>query len=230
MTFLIYVLIVSAFSVAGSWYAKKYNSYDLLYGIYITFCLITQIIASKIATFDIFGYKFTAPAAMLIFGVTFLLTDVVNEKFGRKAVHKMILITFVTQVFMSFFLLFATKIEPAPYWNGQESWNSIFGLVPRILIASWITFLVSENLDAYLFEIVRKFTKGKHLWARNVFSTIPSLTVDTLIFVTIAFYGTGLPILEIMTGQFVTKYFVGIINIPFMYLNKSILGKTAYDI
>ncbi len=62
------------------------------------------------------------------------------------------------------------------------------------------------------------------MWARNVFSTIPSLTVDTVLFITLAFAGTGLPLLSLMIGQFATKYLVGIVDIPFMYLNRSVLG------
>ena len=229
MEILSYILIVSSFTFAGSWYARKYNRYDALVGIYVTFAILTQILASKIAAYDILGYSFTAPAAMLIFGVTFLITDIVNEKFGRLAVHKMIFITFASQIMLAFFIYIGTAITPAPFWPNQEAWESIFSLVPQILIASWITFIISENLDAILYEKVRNFTKGKHLWARNVFSTIPALTVDTIVFVSIAFYGTGLPLMEIMMGQFAIKYLIGIVNIPFMYANKAIMGNGIYD-
>ncbi len=228
MEIFIYILLVSSVTFAGSLYARKYNSYDGLIGVYITFTIMTQIMAAKIASFDVFGYAFTAPAAMVIFGVTFLITDIVNEKFGRYAVHKMIFIAFVTQLILALFMYIGTSLTPAPYWQFQESWESIFSLVPRILAASWITFIITENLDAYLYEKVRVFTKGKHLWARNVFSSIPALTLDTIIFVSLAFYGTGLPLFEIMLGQFTIKYLIGVVNIPFMYLNKMILGKDSF--
>lgn len=180
--------------------------------------------ASKIAEYDLGFTSVTAPAAVLIFAVTFLITDIVNEKFGRRAVHYMIFITFITQVIMLGFLYLGGALKPAPFWDGQPAWDRLFGIVPRITIASWITFLISENLDAILFAVVRKITKGRHLWARNVFSSVPALTIDTLVFVTLAFAATGLPLWAIMKGQFFTKYLVCLINIPFMYLNKWILG------
>jgi len=230
MEIILYILIVSSITFIGSLYAKKYNSYDGLIGIYITFTIMTQILATKIASFEIFDFSFTAPSAMIIFGVTFLITDIVNEKFGRYAVHKMIFIAFISQIILALFMYIATALDPAPFWKYQESWENIFALIPRIMLASWITFIITENLDAYLYAKIREFTKGKYLWARNVFSTIPSLTLDTIIFVTLAFYGTGLPLMDLMIGQFAIKYLIGIINIPFMYMNKFILGdNTFYD-
>jgi len=230
MEIILYILIVSSVTFIGSLYAKKYNSYDGLLGIYITFTIMTQILATKIANFEIFNFSFTAPSAMIIFGITFLITDIVNEKFGRYAVHKMIFIAFISQILLALFMYIGTNLDPAPFWQYQKSWENIFILIPRIMLASWITFIITENLDAYLYAKIREFTKGKHLWARNVFSTIPSLTLDTIIFVSLAFYGTDLPLLELMIGQFIIKYLIGIINIPFMYANKFLLGdNTFYD-
>jgi len=188
---------------------------------------MSQILAAKIAQFDFFFFKVSAPAAVIIFAVTFLITDIVNEKFGRAATHRMIFVTFITQIALIVFIwVSSTGLPPAPFWSGQESWSTVFGLVPRIILASWVTFLISENMDAWLFERFYVMTKGKHLWARNVFSTVPSLTVDTVIFVTLAFAGTDIPLGSVMVGQFVTKYAVAIINIPFMYLNRIFLGET----
>lgn len=113
----------------------------------------------------------------------------------------------------------------APFWDMQESWTKIFSFVPRITVASWTAFLVSENLDAYIFDWFKKFTRGKHLWARNALSSLPSLAIDSFIFIPLAFYGGSLPLLPLILGQIVIKWMVGIVNIPFMYLNKIIMQK-----
>lgn len=220
------IVVITAFTLAGSFYARLFNRPDGLIGLYVLFTALSQIMAAKIATYDLGLIQVQAPAAVLVFSVTFLLTDIVNEKFGQKQVHIMIFLTLVTQIAMVVFLYIGGKLAPAPFWNGQAAWDALFGIVPRITFASWLTFIVSENLDAWLFSLFRRFTKGKHLWARNVFSSIPSLTVDTVLFVTLAFAGTGIPIWAIMKGQFITKYLVGLLNVPFMYLNKSILGSS----
>jgi uncharacterized integral membrane protein (TIGR00697 family) len=193
--------------------------------LYVIFIALSQILAVKIATFDLGITEITAPAAVLIFAVTFLITDIVNEKFGRKETHRMIFIAFITQVVMIAFIYIGTYLKPAPFWQNQQAWELIFGLVPRITVASWITFLISENLDAYLFAFIKKLTKGSYLWIRNVGSSIISLSVDTVLFVSLAFYGTGLPLWSLMVGQFLTKYLVAIIDIPFMYLNRWIIYK-----
>lgn len=220
------IIVITTFTLAGAFYARRFDRPDGLVGLYVLFAALSQIMASKIAMYDLGFFQVTAPAAVLVFAVTFLITDIVNEKFGRKQVHVMILLTFVTQVAMVVFLYIGGRLVSAPFWDGQPAWDRLLGVVPRITVASWITFLVSENLDAWLFAIFRHLTKGKHLWARNVFSTIPSLTVDTVLFITLAFAGTGLPIWVLMQGQFATKYLVGILNIPFMYLNRAVLGKS----
>ena len=220
LNIILIIALISAFTFFGAWYARRYNRADALIGLYVIFIALSQIMASKIAVFDFGFYEFAAPAAVLVFAVTFLITDVVNEKFGRKETHKMIFIAFVTQVAMVVFLYIGGILEPAPFWANQQAWDLIFGIVPRITLASWVAFLVSENMDAYLFAWIKKLTHGKHLWMRNVFSSIISLSVDTLIFVSLAFYGLGFPILPLIIGQFATKYAVAIIDIPFMYLNR----------
>ena len=218
------IVLTSCITCMGSWYARKYNRPDGLIALYIIFVALSQLMASKIAAFDLGFMTLTAPAAVVVFPVTFLMTDIVNEKFGRRAVHYMIFMTFMTQVVLVSFLYLAGQFKPAAFWDGQKAWDSLFGVVPRITAASWITFLISENLDAVLFASIRRLTKGKHLWARNLFSSIPSLTLDTVCFITLAFSGTGLPLWALMKGQFFTKYTICFTNVPFMYLNRWILG------
>ncbi len=222
LIFILWIGIITSFSLFGAWYARKYNKADALIGLYVSFVLISNIIAYKIAAFDFGFVTFYATSATLVFGVTFLLTDIVNEKFGRAETQKMIFIAFVSQLAVAVFILIAIYIEPAPFFNDQEIFMKILGFAPRIMIASWIAFLISENFDAYIFSWFKKITKGKHLWARNVFSSIPSMAIDTIIFVTIAFYGVT-PLLPLITGVLVIKWIVGVIDIPFMYLNRWVM-------
>jgi queuosine precursor transporter len=223
MFYLIFwIVVVTAFTFLGAWYVRKYNRPDALIALYVTFVILSQIIAAKIAEYDLGFMVVTAPAAVIIYSVTYLFTDIVNEKFGRTETHRMIAIAFASQVAMVFFLWLGTIVKPAPFWQGQAAWDSIIGLVPRITLASMIAFLVSENLDAVVFHFFKKLTHGKYLWMRTVVSGIPSLTVDTLLFITIAFYGS-MPLQALFIGQIATKYLVGLINIPFMYFNRWIM-------
>jgi hypothetical protein len=154
--------------------------------------------------------------------VTFLLTDIVNEKFGIKETRKMIFIAFISQIAASFFIFLAISLKPAPFWLEQEIFKKIIGFAPRIMLASWIAFLISENADAYIFSWFKKKTQGRYLWMRNAFSSIPSMALDTVIFVSIAFYKVQ-PLMPLIIGVIAIKWLVGIIDIPFMYINRFLM-------
>lgn len=219
VTVILWILGITSFTLFGAWYARRYERADALIALYVVFVALSQIVAVKIASYDLGFITVTAPAAVLIYSVTYLLTDIVNEKFGRTEVHRMIFIAFLTQVAMVFFLWLGTSLPPAPFWAGQETWESIFALVPRIMAASWVAFLVTENFDAVVFDLFRRATRGRHLWMRNAFSSLPALALDSLLFVSLGFYGV-MPIWPLITGQIVTKWLVGLVNIPFMYFNR----------
>lgn len=219
---LIWLVSLTFASIAIPWSIKRYRRSDFAIALYVVYLALSQIIASKIATFNL-GFKtFYAPAAVLIFPFTFQITDIVNEAFGRFEVHRMIFIAFITQVIMTFFLWLGTIIPSAPFWQYQDSWHNIISLVPRITLASWIAFLISENLDAILYAKLRDLTKGKFLWIRNIFSDIPSLALDSIIFVSLAYAGV-MPVISLIIGQIVLKWVVGVIDTPFMYLSRYIL-------
>lgn len=219
---ILWIAGITSFTIFGAWWARRYGKPDALIAMYVLFVAISQITAAKIASYDLGIVVVSAPAAVLVYSVTYLFADIVNERFGRQEVHRMILIAFVTQLAMVFFLWLATELAPAPFWENQEMWETIFGLVPRITLASWVAFLISQNLDAWIFDIFKRWTKGRHLWARNVISTVPALTVDTFIFVSVAFVGT-MPLWSLIEGQLLTKWLVGLVNIPFMYANRWIM-------
>jgi len=218
----VWIIVITSFSLFGAWYARKYNRADALIGLYVAFVLISNIIAYKIAAFDFGFITFYATAATLVFSVTFLLTDIVNEKFGRKETQKMIFIALITQIAVSVFIWLAISLKPAPFFLEQEEFAKILGFAPRIILASWVAFLISENMDAYIFAWFKKKTRGKYLWMRNAFSSIPSMVVDTLIFVSIAFYGVQ-PLFPLIIGVTAVKWIVGIVDIPFMYLNRWVM-------
>ena len=132
-------------STFGAWYARRFGRPDALIGLYVVFVAISQVMAAKIAEYDLAFIAVTAPAAVLVYSVTYLFTDVVNERCGRREVHKMILIAFVTQVGLIFFLGLGTELTPAPFWDDQEAWESIINVVPRITLASWVAFLVRHR-------------------------------------------------------------------------------------
>lgn len=222
---LVWVIVIFISTLMISQYIKMQKREDVAIAFYILFITMSQILAAKIGDFSIGTYLITAPVAVLIFPFTFQITDMVNENFGRKKTHRMIFIAFITQILMAIFIWFSIEIPGFPFWSATDQmfWTSFFGSTIRITIASWISFIITENLDAILFSKLKKLTRGKNLWIRNIFSDIPTLTLDSLIFVSIAFGGL-LDIWPIIWGQLLTKWFFGIIDTPFMYLSRGIIN------
>jgi len=232
LVLLIWIIVIFIATVFISQYIKMYKREDVAIAFYILFITMSQILAVKIGDFSIGDYQITAPVAVLIFPFTFQITDMVNENFGQKKTHRMIFIAFITQIIMVIFIWFSIEIPGAPFWGfdwgsdpveAQRFWVSFLGSTLRITVASWIAFLITENLDAVLYAKIKKLTKGKNLWIRNVFSDIPTLALDSVIFVSIAFGGL-LPIWPIIWGQILTKWFFGVIDTPFMYLSRGIIS------
>lgn len=220
-------------SYFGARYTVKYDRPDALIGIYVAFLTLAQFLATRLALFDFGVLSFVAPAGVIVFPFTLQVTDMVNEKYGRHEVYRMIAIAFVTQVLLVAFLAIATIPMHIETFPGQADPLAAFALVPSITIASWIAFLISENFDAWLYDKIRSYI-AEHLWMRNVFSDVLSLGLDTLIFIPLAFFVipsillgadanliTPIPVLiDITIGQLVTKWVMGLIDTPYMYLTR----------
>ena len=235
LVLIIWIVVIFISTAFISQYIKMQKREDVAIAFYILFLTMSQIMAAKIGDFTVFDFQITAPVAVLIFPFTFQITDMVNENFGRKATHRMIFIAFITQILMAVFIWFSIEVPAAPFWGfewssdpveAQQFWLNFFGSTIRITIASWISFIITENLDAILFAKLKKWTNNKNLWIRNVFSDIPTLALDSILFVSIAFIGT-LPletVINIIWGQMLTKWFFGIIDTPFMYISRGIIN------
>ncbi len=228
LVLLIWIIVIFVATVFISQYIKMHQREDVAVAFYILFITMSQILAAKIGDFSIGSFQITAPVAVLIFPFTFQITDMVNENFGQRKTHRMIFIAFITQIIMLIFIWFSIEIPPASFWGGdpataQQFWLNFFGSTVRITAASWIAFLITENLDALLYAKFKQLTKGKNLWLRNIFSDIPTLALDSLIFVSIAFGGL-FDIWLVIWGQILTKWFFGVIDTPFMYLSRGIVS------
>jgi queuosine precursor transporter len=221
---LLWVIVISLTAAGGAWYARRYGRSDALIALYVTLVVFANIAVGKIVAFDLGVTTVFAPATVLVFAVTFLLTDVVNERFGRAETRRMILLALLSQIALIVFSWMVLNAKGAPFFTNQAAFEALLGSVPRVAFASLVAFFVSENLDAQLFHWFREATGGKHLWMRNAFSSIPAMAVDSIVFLTLAFYGV-MPIAPLIIGLITVKWIVGVIDIPFMYLMRAVLGK-----
>jgi uncharacterized integral membrane protein (TIGR00697 family) len=173
-------------------------------------------------TIEIIGL--TATLGNSLYASTFLATDILNEKYGKKDAKKAVWLGFASLLIMIVVMQFGMKFIPAESDFANDSLNTIFGLIPQIAIASMLAYLASQHLDVYIFAAIRKvFPKDSQFWIRNNGSTLVSQLLDTMIFTSIAFYGVY-PFdiwLQIFISTYVLKFIVSVLTTPFGYIAKA---------
>lgn len=175
--------------------------------------VIANIIAGKIVVFG----PFIVPAAVIVYASTFLLTDILSEKWGKQQARKAVWAGFYANVVLAIAVLIAINWEAASFATEfAGEFASVLGLVPRIVVASMVAYLLSQHHDIFAFHKWRERTKGRHLWLRNTASTAVSQAIDTAIFTTIAFYGV-MDIVPLLIGQYAVKLLIAVMDTPFMY-------------
>ena len=201
----------------------KENAYTILTGIYVTYLLASQILAVKIVELNFFITTLIVPAAVFLYPFTAQVIDMINEVFGRKKTHLAIFTAFISNVLLVICIYLVNTLTPASFWNISD-WEEIFGLSIRITMASWISFLICQNLDAWIFgKLKQKFYQ--QTWIRSLFSDAGNLILDSIIFVTIAFYGV-MPIIPLITGQIISKVLIGWLDTPWFLWYKKQIGDT----
>lgn len=175
--------------------------------------VMANIFAVKIVSFG----PFTVPAGVIVFSMTFLITDILSEKWGKAQAKKAVWVGFYANIVFVISVLIVINWPAASFAiEISDKFKEILTLTPRIAIASFLAYIVSQNHDVWAFHFWKNKTKGKHLWLRNNASTIISQLIDSVIFITIAFYGV-FPVLPLILGQWVVKIIIALLDTPFMY-------------
>ena len=149
-------------------------------------CLVTaNIIAVKLAV--IFGL--VLPAAVVIFPLSYILGDVLTEVYGYRRARRVIWLGFLCNVLAVAAIVIAGALPSAPFWGDDEAFQKILGAAPRILLASFLAYLVGEFANAYVLARLKVATAGRFLWVRTIGSTLIGQGLDSAVFMTIAFAG-----------------------------------------
>ncbi len=180
--------------------------------ILVTLYLCANIMAVKVIT--IFGYSLF-DAGTITFPFAYMLGDVLAEIWGYKTAKKVILLTFFCNVLLVAFTYTGIFLPYPEYMEEvQTGYKTIFSYVPRIVIASLISFLLGELSNAKVLVWMKEKTKdGRHLWLRTIFSSMVGYLFDTVFFVLLAFYKT-VPISDLLSMiviQYLAKLIIEII-------------------
>ena len=183
--------------------------------------IIANIQVNK--SIDLFGL--TATLGNSVYGSIFLATDILNEKYGAKEANRSVIFGFSSSIVMLVTMILSLLFIPSVNDYAQESLITLFNPAIRIVAGSLIAYLVAQFLDIKLFNVIKKkLPSNKFLWVRNNVSTILSQSIDTLIFVTIAFlFVYEIPVLlQIYVSTFILKVIIALIDTPFLYIAKKI--------
>ena len=177
-------------------------------------------------TIEILGL--TATLGNIVYAGSFLATDILSERFGKKAARTGVWIGFFSLLAFTLMMQLALFFEPAAGDVIQMHLNAIFGVLPRIVAASLIAYLVSQRHDIWAFHFWKNRFPGP-LWLRNNFSTIVSQLIDSVLFTVIAFWGVfpGGVLVEIVLTTYLFKAVVAIVDTPFLYLALKIRSVAA---
>ena len=165
---------------------QSFRYYDLVMAAFVAILLLSNIIgAAKLSTVA----GFTFGAGILFFPVSYVIGDVLTEVYGYARARRVIWTGFAAMIFMAFMSWAVVAMPPAESWGGQDAYEQVFGLVPRIVLASIIAFWAGEFVNSFVLAKMKIWTKGKALWSRTIGSTVVGQGVDSMLFYPIAFLG-----------------------------------------
>jgi len=204
---------------------KNYRWFSFVMALFITTLIISNIIAVKLV--NIFGLFL--PAAVILFPIAYIFGDVLTEVYGYAQARKVIWTGFFCNLVAVGAIWLAGLLPAAPFWNAnvydspevaQQAYQAILGFTPRLLLASFIAYLVGEFLNSIVLAKLKVRTKGRFLWIRTIASTIVGEGADSAVFITIAFAGifSGSDLTSAILSQWLFKVIYEALATPLTYL------------
>lgn len=200
--------------------------------IYVTCLLLSNLIAGKMWAVS---ENITLPAAVILFPITYIFGDIFTEVYGFKKARIIIWLGFGCSFFAVAVYLLTIALPHPGFWEGQSAYQTVLGTTPRVAIASFAGYLFGEFSNSVVLSKLKVATQGKKLWIRTILSTLVGEGLDSIIFVTISFWGTmdNATVLRMILFQYLFKVIYEALFTPVTYaiVNrlKSIENIDVYD-
>lgn len=209
--------------------------YIFLGALFITSLVVSNLVFQKFFYWypfdiEIFGSKlFEVSVGVLPYPITFLITDLISEIYGKKRANQIV----VAGIFASFFsllIIFVANILPATTWSPVDNamFSTVFGNTILAVFASMMAYLFAQFIDIQIYHFWKRLTQGRHLWLRNNFSTFLSQFVDTFTVVGLLCLFNIITwdrFLGLLISGFLFKVLIAAFDTPFLYLGVYILRK-----
>ncbi|WP_417799693.1 queuosine precursor transporter [Tenacibaculum sp.] len=197
--------------------------YLILASLFIASLVTSNLIFQKFFYWEPFNlFRFEVSVGILPYPITFLITDILSEIYGKKKANQVV----VAGIFASFFSMiiilvadYAPAIDSSPI--GNETFTKVFGLSPLAVLASMLAYLTAQFIDIRIFHFWKRLTKSKHLWLRNNFSTFLSQFIDTftVLFLLSSFKILPWPIFgSLLLSGFLFKIIIAALDTPILYV------------
>lgn len=217
-----------------------YRWFPFLIGVFVTTLVVSNIIAVKLISIA----GLVVPAAVILFPIAYIFGDVLTEVYGYARARQVIWTGFLCNLLAVAAIWIAGILPAASFWNAgvydtpaqaQQAYQAILGFTPRLLAASFLAYLVGEFLNSFVLARLKVRTQGRYLWLRTIASTIIGQGADSLIFITVAFWGILPPggLATAILSQWLIKVVFEILATPVTYLVINALkraeGVDVYD-
>ncbi len=203
--------------------------YPAVVALLATSLVVSNIIAVRLIVVRLSSaVELTLPAAIVLFPVAYIVGDVLTEVYGYAAARRAIWIAFGCNLLAVIAIWVAGLIPAAPFWTAQvyenseqadQAYRAILGFTPRLLLASFLAYLVGEFLNSFVLAKMKLRTEGRYLWMRTIGSTLVGQGADSLIFITVAFFGIlpGPALVAAILSQWLVKSAYEALATPLTY-------------
>lgn len=212
---------MSKLSVKDQLFTQKI--YLILGALFVASLVASNLIFQKFFYWDFFGlYTFEISVGILPYPITFLITDIISEVYGKRKANQIVTIGIFAS-FFSMLIVFVSGIVPATNWSpvSDTLFNKVFGATAIAVLASMLAYLFAQYIDIQLFHFWKRLTKGKHLWLRNNFSTFLSQFVDTFtVLILLCSFGKieWKLFSSLLLSGFLFKVLIAALDTPLLYL------------
>jgi queuosine precursor transporter len=192
----------------------------------IWFILVVATFITCLVTANIVAVKLVAigsmilPVGIVIFPISYIVGDILTEVYGYRRARRVIWLGFVCNLLAVVGIVIGQALPAASFWDGQAAYERILGYTPRLLIASFIAFIIGEFANSYVLSRMKVATQGRWLWTRTIASTVVGEGLDSVIFIFIAFWGTSpeAALLSAMATQWLFKVAYETVATPLTYV------------
>lgn len=213
---------------------RRYWLFIFLAGLFVTNAVTAELISNKLVeiplAFDFFGSRlgpFVTIVGVIPWPVVFILTDVLNEFYGEKAVRRLSWITSILIAYCFIVVGIAVALPakeiPGSTLSGQAEFSRVFGQAQLVIVGSIVAFLCSQILDAFIFQRIKSKTGNRYIWLRSTGSTLISQVFDTVIVLYIGFVLPGAitwsDFMHIAPTNYLLKLIISLSLTPLIYLS-----------